>query len=280
MQPTELSSSEIEQFARDGFVLVQNAFAREDAEAMQDAWWRELSDLYGIRRDDRSTWRQQPRDLRGGKASPMQTKMNTARVRGVIDDLLGAGNWQWPKHWGRAIATFPQGGLWDVPGHKDPEGAGLWHWDSPVAWHRGGLNGVFAFAFVGAVAPGGGGTSILTGSHRLLPLWEEKNSESRRGKDGATQRAMFHRSHPWLAALSGKAPSPADRRKVFMEDGIEIDGITLRVVELSGEPGDMVFCHPTIVHSASPNCGAWPRLMRIGSVSTERLARLRKGESP
>jgi hypothetical protein len=57
-----------------------------------------------------------------------------------------------------------------------------------------------------------------------------------------------------------------------MADGVEIDGIRLRVVELHGEPGDMVLCHPAIVHCASPNCGTWPRFMRIGMLHTERFA--------
>ena len=90
-------------------------------------------------------------------------------------------------------------------------------------------------------------------------------------------RAWFCKAHPWLAALSGAAPSPADRRAAFMEDGAEIGGTHLRVVELTGEPGDMVLCQPTIVHTASPNCGTWPRFMRIGMVPTPRLARLLKG---
>ncbi len=275
--PTTLSSTNIDQFERDGFVVVKGAFARDDADAMQDAWWRELFDLYGIRRDDRSTWRQPSRDLRGGKSSPMQMKINTARVRSVIDDLLGEDRWKWPKHWGRAIATFPQGGMWDVPGHRDPKGAGLWHWDSPVQWHRDGMSAVFAFTFVGAVPPGGGGTSILSGSHRLLRLWEEKMSQGLRRNGASAQRDWFHRAHPWLEALTGVAPSPTNRRAMFVEDGVEIDGIRLRVVELTGEPGDMVSCHPTIVHCASSNCGTWPRMMRIGSVLTERLVNLRKG---
>jgi ectoine hydroxylase-related dioxygenase (phytanoyl-CoA dioxygenase family) len=48
-----------------------------------------------------------------------------------------------------------------------------------------------------------------------------------------------------------------------MEVETEVHGIPVRVVELTGEPGDMVFCHPTIVHCVSPNRGAQPRLMRI-----------------
>ena len=42
-----------------------------------------------------------------------------------------------------------------------------------------------------------------------------------------------------------------------------VEGVPLRVVELTGEPGDMVFCHPLIVHCAAPNRGARPRFMRI-----------------
>jgi hypothetical protein len=102
-----------------------------------------------------------------------------------------------------------------------------------------------------------------------LPLWEEAMAHS--GRDAASQRAWFQRAHPSLAALSGHAPSPADRRAAFMADGVEIEGIRLRVVELTGEPGDIVFAHPTIVHCVSPNCGTWPRMMRIGSVQTEAL---------
>lgn len=272
MQSAVLTKSEIDQFHCDGFVVVRGAFARADANAMEDAWWKELSDLYGIKRDDRSTWVQPARDLRGGKTSPIQTKIHTARVKGAIDDLLGEGEWQWPKQWGRAVATFPQGGAWDVPG-----GHGHWHWDSPVAWNRDRPCAVFAFSFVGAVAPGSGGTSILTGSNRLLRLWDAEMSDGRRAGDGPAQRDWFGKAHPWLAALTGATPSPADRRKMFMEDGVDIDDIHLRVVELSGGPGDMVLCHPTIVHTASPNCGTWPRFMRIGMVGGERLARHLKG---
>src|SRR5262249_43009060 len=105
--------------------------------------------------------------------------------------------------------------------------------------------------------------------HRLLRHWDDEMT--RLARDAKGVRDWFHRADPWLAALSGVAPSPADRRKAFMDDGAEIAGIALRVVELSGAPGDMVFCHPTIVHSVSPNCGTWPRFMRIGMVHTERF---------
>jgi hypothetical protein len=42
-----------------------------------------------------------------------------------------------------------------------------------------------------------------------------------------------------------------------------VEGVPLRVVELTGGPGDMVFCHPVMVHCAAPNRGTRPRFMRI-----------------
>ena len=42
-----------------------------------------------------------------------------------------------------------------------------------------------------------------------------------------------------------------------------VEGVPLRVVELTGEPGDMVFCHPVMLHCGAPNHGTRPRFMRI-----------------
>jgi hypothetical protein len=62
--------------------------------------------------------------------------------------------------------------------------------------------------------------------------------------------------------LTGLSPSPADRTIV--------GGVPLRVVELTGEPGDVVFCQPVMVHCVGPNRGQRPRFMRI---KTEMLTR-------
>jgi len=118
-------------------------------------------------------------------------------------------------------------------------------------------------SFIGPVAPRGGGTLILSGSPRLLIKQERRiPADQRRGLDGRT-RERFYRSHPWLIALTGLAPSPADRIATFMDGETVVDGVPLRVVELTGEPGDMVFCHPVMVHCRAPNRGPRPRFMRI-----------------
>jgi ectoine hydroxylase-related dioxygenase (phytanoyl-CoA dioxygenase family) len=147
-------------------------------------------------------------------------------------------------------------GAWEVP-------ARLWHWDNPCDLHIDQPRALFVVSFIGSVAPRSGGTLILSGSPRLLIQQERRIPASQRGGSGTSLWERFHRSHPWLMALTGQAPSPADRTAAFMEEEAIVEGVPLRVVELTGEPGDMVFCHPVMVHCRAQNRGARPRFMRI-----------------
>jgi hypothetical protein len=246
-----LTSAQVQRFERDGYVVVRQAFSPADGLVMEGRWWQELEDVHGIRRDDHSSWRQIQGDLKAAKRDPVQARIFTERARGVFDDLLGEGAWPPPRNWGRSLVTFPEPGTWDVP-------AGHWHWDNPRELHLDRLAGLFVVSFIGQVAPRSGGTLVLSGSPRLL-LQQEHH------RDGsiAESRERFRRSHPWLRALTGHAPSPADRIAAFMDSETIVDGVPLRVVELTGEPGDMVLCHPVMVHSVAPNRGTWPRFMRI-----------------
>ena len=69
-QLTTLTSADIQRFERDGYVVVRQAFSRADGLAMERLWWRELEGTHGIRRDDRSSWRQIPGDLKAASAIP------------------------------------------------------------------------------------------------------------------------------------------------------------------------------------------------------------------
>jgi hypothetical protein len=253
-----LTSPDIQRFDRDGYVVVRQAFSRADGLAMESRWWSELEDAHNIRPGDRSSWRQVPGDLKAAKRDPIQARILTQRVRGILDDLLGKAAWSPPKDWGRTIATFPEPGTWQVPTR-------FWHWDNPCELHLDHPTGLFVVSFIGSVAPRSGGTLILSGSPRLL-IQRERRSPANQGSDPAAKWwdwDRFNRSHPWLMALTGEAPSPADRVAAFMDEETVVDGVPLRMVELTGEPGDMVFCHPLIVHCAAPNRGARPRFMRI-----------------
>ena len=251
-----LRPSDIERFERDGYVVVKQAFRRADALAMEARWWAELEAAHGIRRGDRSTWRQPAGDLKAAKRDPLQAAILSDRVRGVFDDLLGQDAWEPPRDWGRAIVTFPEPGDWDVP-------TWFWHWDNPAWLHLDRPTALFVAGFIGEVAPRSGGVLLLAGSPRLL-LQQERRRPVDQPRDPAGKPWFaFYRSHPWLMALAGAAPSPADRIAAFMDQETVVDGVPLRVVELTGEPGDMVFCHPCMVHCGAPNRGAQPRFMRI-----------------
>jgi hypothetical protein len=271
-QLTTLAPSDIQRFERDGYVVVRQAFSPADALAMERRWWSELEDRHGIRRDDRSSWRQIPGDLKAAKRDRIQAKILTGRVRGVLDDLLGKTAWSPPRDWGRAIVTFPEPRAWEVP-------ARLWHWDNLCDPHIDQPQALFVVSFIGPVAPRSGGTLILSGSPRLLIQQERRIPESQRGGSGASLWERFHGSHPWLMALTGQAPSPADRTAAFMDGETIVEGVPLRVVELTGEPGDMVFCHPVMVHCRAPNRGVRPRFMRIKQQLLTRQGRKARSES-
>ena len=255
-QLTTLTSSDIQRFEGDGYVVVRQAFSRADGLAMERRWWRELEDAHHIRPDDRSSWRQIRGDLKAAKRDPIQARILTARVRGVFDDLLGTAAWSRPRDWGRSLVTFPEPGAWEVPTKH-------WHWDNPCELHLDRPRALFVVSFIGSVAPRGGGTLILSGSPRLLIEQERQMPADQRRGLAAIPWERFYRSHPWLMALTGQAPSPADRIAAFMDGETIVEGVPLRVVELTGEPGDMVFCHPVMVHCVAPNRGARPRFMRI-----------------
>jgi hypothetical protein len=270
-QLTTLTSSDIQCFERDGYVVVRQAFSPADALAMERRWWSELEDAHDIRRDDRSSWRQIPGDLKAAKRDPIQARILTGQVRGVLDDLLGTAAWSPPRDWGRAIVSFPEPGAWEVPTR-------LWHWDNLCDLHIDQPRALFVVSFIGPVAPRSGGTLILSGSPRLLIQQERRIPASQPGGSGASIWERFHRSHPWLMALTGQAPSPADRTAAFMDGETTVEGVPLRVVELTGEPGDMVFCHPVMVHCRAQNRGARPRFMRIKQqLLTHQGRKLRSG---
>jgi hypothetical protein len=270
-QLTTLTASDIQRFERDGYVVVRQAFSPADALAMERRWWSELEDAHDIRRDDRSSWRQIPGDLKAAKRDPIQARILTGQVRGVLDDLLGTAAWSPPRDWGRAIVTFPEPGAWEVPTR-------LWHWDNLCDLHIDQPRALFVVSFIGPVAPRSGGTLILSGSPRLLIQQERRIPASQRGGSGASIWERFHRSHPWLMALTGQAPSPADRIAAFMDEETTVEGVPLRVVELTGEPGDMVFCHPVMVHCRAQNRGARPRFMRIKQQLLTREGRKRRSQ--
>ena len=81
-------------------------------------------------------------------------------------------------------------------------------------------------------------------------------------------------AHPWLRGL-WKPGDHGDRIQRYMNDGTIIDGGPLRVVELTGEPGDVILMHADAFHAAAPNRLTEPRMML-----TEMISPSRTGQQP
>ena len=64
------------------------------------------------------------------------------------------------------------------------------------------------------------------------------------------------RAHEFFARLAQPEPDVA----AFMEAGDDIDGVAVRVGEVTGAAGDLVVMHPWLMHNLSVNSSAQPRI--------------------
>jgi GT2 family glycosyltransferase len=246
-----LSAEQREEFDRQGFVRLRGAF--DGTAEMQDRMWVFLA-RRGIDRDDPKTWptgdvRHLQKLLRDPAFMPIGGTATTA----AIDDLLGPGRWTRPDHWGEFLVTFPEPGRrWVVPT--------LWHTDAAYSDPLQPPLGVMVFSFLNRVEPRSGCTLVVAGSHRLVARFVAGRLNVAE-EASATTRKAFYRSHPWLDDLLTADESPDRYERLTAE--ADIDGLPARVVELTGEPGDIVIAHPLLAHCVSPNCARQPRFMRI-----------------
>ena len=146
--------------------------------------------------------------------------------------------------------TFPRPGTaWDVP-------ASGWHLDSLDLE----LTMLAVFAHLAPVQPRGGGTLVVTGSHRLnTPAGPRAGNAPVRSHD---VKAHLRTVHPWLRDL-WKAGGDTGRIHRYLTAGAEINGVHVRVEELTGEPGDAVIMHPRLLHAVAPNSLPSPRMMLL-----------------
>src|SRR5262245_39957705 len=150
-------------FEQLGFVRIPGAFPAAAAEQMRQRLWDDLARRHGVRQDDPATWHvEQPSHFQALRRSGAFEAIASPVLTGRLAEILGAGAWLRPDHWGASLVTFPDTrAAWDVP-HAG------WHIDWPPRGADRPLFGCKVLAFVSPVAAGGGGTVLLAGSHRLV----------------------------------------------------------------------------------------------------------------
>jgi hypothetical protein len=253
-----LTRAQREEFDRSGIVRVADAIAQRDVRDMCDRVWATLNRRYQIRRDDPATWK--ARRVAGFHDLPKSEnfeQVGSPVVCAALDNLFEGRNWDRPERWASLLVTFPESTEpWDVP-HKS------WHLDFPAPPKLHGLFAARLFVCLAKLQPGGGGTLFVAGSHRLVQAFADRDQVDK--LRSAEAREALIRAYSWMKELCS-FDEKVDRVGRFVKEGAVIDNVDVRVVEMTGEPGDVFLTHPLILHAGSTNCAKDPRLVLSSTV--------------
>jgi hypothetical protein len=255
-----LTPEERTEFQELGLTRLPGAVDPSAAAEMRERVWAFLAERHGIQRDAPETWKPvTPSTFRPLQRAGAFDAMCSPGVRDAVDELLGGRAWSVPPHPGQLLMTFPVRGAWTVP-HK------IWHLDYAAPGSLDGLPGIQIFLLLDRLEPRGGGTLAVAGSHQLVQRLREKGGPGYEGRSAEVRKAL-RRAVPWLRDL-WSAREAEDRVQRFMGATAQFEGVTLRVVEMTGSAGDVNLMHPWLVHAPAPNCGSRARMMLTERVRT------------
>lgn len=256
-----LTQQQRDDFAATGLVKLRGAVDPATAEQMCDQVWAFMAQRHGIQRDDPTTWTvEKPSKFQPLTRGRVLEPIASAPIRAALDELMP--DWAAPPRWGRPLVTFPtSAGHWEVP-------TAAWHTDGPPGDN--GTDrpaGMTVFVFLAPAQPRGGGTLVLAGSHHLV-------ARAVAGRERVHSRdveAALAKRHEWLHDLWDKE-FHGDRVRRFMHDGATLDGVDVRVVELTGQPGDAYLMRGDSLHAPAPNCLDVPRMMALELLACRQLS--------
>jgi hypothetical protein len=250
----------VENFRTHGWMRVRGAFTSAGADAMREAIWRVL-EAQGIHRDNRSTWtKERPEHLQQLKADPVFRAAGSSRMLAAVDEILDGQAYAPPKNWGAFFIAFPTARPWGVPRSG-------WHCDANYLSSLRPPAGVRIHSLLGDVDPRGGGTLLLSGSHRLIHDFFRSHPEAT--IKGSVAREALKR-HPYIRDLHDMEGREA-RIARFLGAAEEIDGIPLQVIENTGRAGDAMLLHPLLMHVAAANNSESPRFLMSGGMDTDAM---------
>jgi hypothetical protein len=185
--------SQQSEFERLGLIQLPHAIPEREVATMCDRVWSDLAQRHRVDRTDRKTWTvRQPTGFQALSSLGAFTPLACPTVCDALDELFGSGGWKRPRHWGQPLVTFPDSEpQWYVP-HKQ------WHLDLPPRSSDLACPGVRVFAFLSSVLPRGGGTLVVTGSHRLVQELAARAGNTLRSPE---VRKRLMASDPWFRGL-------------------------------------------------------------------------------
>jgi len=252
-----LTPEQLDEFRRFGILRVPGAVSSRVANAMCDSVWEMLARRYRIRRDYPETWKAQR--IMGTKERPDAitfAQIVNPTLRAVLDQILAPAQWECDQHWGSLLVSFP-GAYPEAPdgwnvGHQG------WHFDAPLVRALPDLYGVRIFTCLADVEPQGGATLVVAGSGRLARALANARAVAK--LRSADIRKGLMRRYEWINELCSY-DGATDRVERFMKKSTMLDDVEVRVVEMTGQPGDVYLMHPVTMHAGSPNCLATPRIV-------------------
>lgn len=223
MQPETLTPAQVEEFIQRGFVTVHDCFSREAAEALTDQAFVRL----GYDKADPETWAQSR--IHMPTLTGFACKDFAPKAWGAMCDLLGGADRVQPCGWSDAfIANFSEGldRPWEGPSPQSPG----WHKDGDFFRHflDSPEQGLLVLVLWSDIAPRGGGTFIAP--------------------DSIPRVARFFADHP-----EGVLPGGIPFRQMISE--------CREFEECTGRTGDVVLCHPFLLHTVSQNHGGKARFI-------------------
>ncbi|TFV39150.1 phytanoyl-CoA dioxygenase [Bradyrhizobium frederickii] len=245
--PRVLDDAQIDQFIRDGFIRIDNAFPPDLAEAARAIMWRDLP----CSEHDPASWTRPVVRLPYYGDPPFRDAINTAVLHAAFDQIVGQGRWR-PR---RDIGTFPV----RFP-HPDDPGDDGWHVD--LSFPGEGCNPDEAQDFSAwRVNVASRGRALL-----LLFLFSDV------GDDDAPTRIRVGSHLPMARYL---APAGDAGRAHMM---LERMGADCPVAVATGAAGTVYLCHPFLVHAAQKHRGTRPRFLAQPPLHLAEPYRLERGE--
>lgn len=228
--PTSLTPDQTDEFVQRGFLVVSDCFSRDAAQEITDRAFIRL----GYEKNDPATWEKARVHM------PSLTSFDCAdfapKAWAAICDLLGgADRIQTPYRWSDAlIVNFSDGAAkpWQAPSAA----VGGWHKDGDFFRH-----------YLDSPEQG-----LL-----VLVLWSDINSQGGGtfvAPDSIACVARFFAAHP-----EGVLPNDIPFRQLIQECS--------EFVEVTGKVGDVVLCHPFLLHTSSQNLSGVPRFLTNPPVS-------------
>jgi hypothetical protein len=219
-----------EQFIRDGFVRMDDAFSTEIAAAAREILWRDT----GCDPNDRATWTKPVIRLWDYPQEPFREAANTPVVHSAFDALVGKGRWI-PR---TSLGSFPI----RFPHPDDPRDTG-WHVDASFAPDPP-TNDYMQWL-----------VNVKSKGRALLMLFLFSDV----GEDDAPTRIRVG-SHLEVARVLAPAGESGMR---MIELSQEAERMTRGETEALavGRAGTVYLCHPFLLHAAQPHRGRTPKFM-------------------